>query len=107
MKIILLAILLSALLGGTVHYDDEDGHREPWAEWKESSCVISEPAIIMDTVDGYCNPHTQRSVTVWACQTGLDIPDHISHYTTHWYCKPFDIPIQGMQSLFFPLINKE
>ena len=85
MKIFLLILLLSI----SVHYDDEDGHREPWAEWREASC-ISEPVITMDSSynDPPCNPYTGKGLTEWACLTGGSIPKHewISFYTAHWYC---------------------
>ena len=86
MKILLLILIM---LIPIVHYDDEDGHREPWAEWREASC-ISEPVITYDSsyYDPPCNPYTNKGITGWACLTGGSVPLHewISFYTTHWYC---------------------
>ena len=110
MKIIILAILLSAFIGGdSPHYDDEDGCREPWSEWKESSC-ISEPVITMDSSynDPPCNPYTGKGLTEWACLTGGSIPLHewISFYTAHWYCDDVIGEALQIHSTFLPLIIK-
>ena len=90
MKIIILALLLSAFIGSDspiIHYNDQDGHREPWAEWVESSCV-NEPRVIMDSSysDPPCNVNTNLGVTVWECNDGTDVSYPWSYYTTHWYC---------------------
>ena len=105
MKIIILAILLSALISNDlpVHYDDEDGHRESWAEWVESSCV-NEPRIIMDSTP-YCNPNTNKGVTAWVCNDGSDNTYPWSYYTTHWYCPVIEDAISQRQ-IFLPLISK-
>ena len=89
------------------HYDDEDGHREPWSEWKEASC-ITEPVVIMDSseCDPPCNPNTNKGVTTWMCTTDEDIPHNVSFYTTHWYCDlPID-PIQSLLNLYLPFVSK-
>ncbi len=106
MKIIILAILLSAFIGGdSLHYDDQDGHREPWAEWVESSCV-NEPRIIMDS-SPYCNPNTNKGVTVWMCDNGNDEVYHWAYYTTHWYCESGVIgEALQIHHSFLPLVIK-
>ena len=93
MKIFLLILLLSI----SVHYDDEDGHREPWAEWREASCV-SEPVIIMDS-SPYCNPNTNKGVTVWMC-------DDDTYYTTHWYCDGVIGEALMRSSVFLPMVMR-
>ena len=111
MKIIIAILILSAFIGGDspiVHYNDQDGHREPWSEWKESSCV-DEPRIIMDSSYSTppCNVNTNLGVTVWVCNDGSDTMYPWSNYTTHWYC---DSGVIGealqIHSTFLPLIIK-
>ena len=94
-------MLLSLFSGDVpVYYDDQDGHREPWAEWVESSCV-DEPRIIMDSSPD-CNPNTNLGVTVWKCNDGNGGNYPWSYYTTHWYCESYDIPIQGLENIYLP-----
>ena len=78
-----LIVLTLLIFGGRGIKDDQDGHREPWADWARDNCN-SDPRIIMDCDE--CNPHTNMGVTVWMCLTGKEIPDHTSFYTAHWYC---------------------
>ena len=114
MKIIILAILLSAFVisdSPIVHYDDEDGHREPWAEWVESSC-ISDPWVTIDsatiTPERPCNPTTNLGVTVWMCFDGSDRGHPYSFYTAHWYCDEGVIgEALSLHQIYLPLINKE
>ena len=101
MNIILLILIL---LAPAVHYDDQDGHREPWAEWREASCV-SEPRIIMDS-SPYCNSNTGLGVTVWTCLTELPIPEHTSDYTTHWYCDGVIGEAISISNVFLPMVMR-
>lgn len=112
--VIAIMIGVSALLGaqaqGIIHYDDEDGHREPWSEWKDTACV-SEPVIWIDSSnsDPSCNPYTNKGVTVWACHTELPVsdPGHLIHYTTHWYCPILGTPIsKPILHTFLPFVSK-
>ena len=109
MKIIILAIvLLVAFIGSdSPHYDDEDGHREPWAEWVESSC-INEPRIIMDSSysEPPCNVNTNLGVTVWVCNDGSDSTYPWSYYTTHWYCDSVIDEELQLNYSFLPLVIK-
>lgn len=88
--IVLLCAHVDAQASEQIHYDDEDGHREPWIEWKEADCV-SEPCIIMDSSPD-CNSNTGLGITVWMCNDGSDDLRPWSYYTTHWFCEP---PIIG------------
>ena len=102
MKIFLLILLLSI----SVHYDDEDGHREPWAEWREAVCT-TEPRIIIDSSysNPPCNPTTNIGVTVWTCYTGSPIPEHTSDYTSHWYCGVIGEALQR-HHVFLPVVMR-
>ena len=88
------------------HYDDEDGHRGPWLEWKEASC-ITEPVVIMDSseCDMPCNPDTNKGVTVWMCTTDDDIPHNVAFYTAHWYCGTLIEPVQLLHT-YLPFLSK-
>ena len=103
MKILLLILILLAPI---VHYDDQDGHREPWAEWREASCV-SEPVIVMDSTGSNppCNVNTGLGVTVWQCDNGSDSLYHWSYYTTHWYCGVIGEALMR-SSVFLPVVMR-
>ena len=105
MKILLL---ISILLAPTVHYDDEDGHREPWAEWVESSCV-SDPWVVFDSEELIperpCNPTTNLGFTVWMCLDGSDRGHPYSFYTAHWYCGIIGEALQKHQ-VFLPVVMR-
>jgi hypothetical protein len=107
MKIIILALLLSAFISATPHYNDEDGHLKPWAEWKEASCV-SEPRIIMDS-SGHnppCNANTGLGVTTWTCDDGSDELYHWSYYTSHWYCDVIIGEAKQIHTSYLPLVTR-
>jgi hypothetical protein len=104
MKIIILALLLSAFIGATPHYDDEDGHREPWTEWAESNCV-NDPSIIMDSSPN-CNPNTRLGVTTWTCDNGSDELYHWSYYTSHWYCDKVIGESVQIYEFYLPLVTR-
>ncbi len=103
MKIIILVLLLSFIGSNAPHYDDQDGHREPWTEWVESSCV-DEPRIIMDS-SPYCNPNTDLGVTVWQCDNNSDETYHWSYYTAHWHCGVIGEALQKHKS-YLPLVTR-
>lgn len=105
MKIIILALLLTFIVGNdNSHYDDEDGHREPWSEWVESSCV-NDPNIIMDSSPD-CNPNTGLGVTTWMCDNGSDETYHWSYYTTHWYCDVIIGESAQIYKSYLPLVTR-
>ena len=103
MKILLLILIM---LIPIVHYDDEDGHREPWAEWREASC-ISESVITMDSSGNEppCNINTGLGVTVWVCNDGSGNVYPQSYYTTHWYCGVIGEAI-SIQTVFLPVVMR-
>ena len=88
------------------HYDDEDGHREPWLEWRHTECV-SEPVVIMDSsgCDEPCNQETNLGITVWMCNDGSDRIRPLSYYTTHWYCGALIDPVR-LYNVYLPFLSK-
>ena len=107
MRIMLIVLTMILNSSTAYHYDDEDGHRGPWKEWVESSCV-SPPWVVFDSEElspnRPCNPTTNLGFTAWMCMDGSDRGHPYSFYTTHWYCPTIGDAIR-LHSVFLPLVR--
>jgi hypothetical protein len=103
--IVLVLMIMICCIDGQAQSpnDDQDGHREPWLQWVEDTC-IAPPGIVMES--DTCNPSTGKGVTVWVCQTSEEVAYDVAFYTAHWYCAIDDIDRSSRYFSYLPFVIK-